>query len=78
MNTTCRELIAFLDDYIADGLPPERRQSFDRHLTVCPSCIEYLRGYRETIRLAKASATGIEDVPAELLTAILATITNGK
>lgn len=71
----CREVIAFLDDYVAETLPPPRRAEFDRHLAVCASCTAYLASYRETIRLAQQSAPpAIEDLPPELITAILATI----
>jgi len=70
----CREVIAFLDEYVAGSLPAERREEFDHHLTVCPSCVAYLATYRETIAMAKLSAVEIEDVPPEVITAILATI----
>lgn len=75
--TTCEELIGFLGDYIADELPPERRERFEKHLAICPSCREYLRSYRLTIQAARtavASTPDIEDIPPEVLTAILATI----
>lgn len=72
----CRELIQFLDDYVEKSVPAGRRQEFDRHLALCASCREYLQSYRETIRMAKAAAhtPDIEDVPPEVLTAILATL----
>ena len=72
----CRELIQFLDDYVEETVPAERRQEFDRHLAQCPSCRAYLASYRETIRMAKAAThtPEIEDVPPEVLTAILATL----
>jgi anti-sigma factor RsiW len=75
---TCRELIEFLGEYAADSLEPARRHEFDRHLSVCPSCVAYLDSYRETTKMAKAAMVDIEDVPPEVLTAILATITRGK
>lgn len=72
---TCRELIGFLDDYLAGALPPARAAEFERHLAVCPSCVDYLASYRETIRLAHAATDlPIEDVPPELLTLILSTV----
>lgn len=72
----CREVIAFLDDYVAGALDGERRQAFDRHLTICVSCVAYLASYRETIRMAKAAYTPeIEDVPPDMIAVILATIT---
>ena len=76
---TCRELIAFLDDYVANELPPERREAFETHLSRCPSCTAYLASYRDTIAAAKGAApASIEDIPAEVLTAILATIAERK
>ena len=75
--TTCEELIGFLGDYVAGELPPERRERFEKHLAACPSCREYLRSYRLTIQAARGALPNtpdIEDVPPEVLTAILATI----
>ena len=71
----CKEVIAFLDDYVADELATERRAQFDRHLQRCDSCVAYLDSYRKTIILARAS---IEELPPELITAILATITRNS
>ena len=72
---TCRQLTAFLHDYVAGTLPPRKRAAFEGHLADCPACIEYLRGYRETIRLAKDS-TAVDDpqapMPPELVDAIVA------
>ena len=76
MTIVCREVIAFLDDYVADALAAEHRREFDRHLVICVSCVAYLASYRETIRLAKAAhPPEIEDVPPDVIAAILATIT---
>ena len=77
--TTCRELIEFLDDYVAGELAPDRREAFAQHLTRCASCTAYLESYRITVVAARtAGHVEIEDVPAEVLTAILATITSRK
>lgn len=73
---TCKELIDFLDDYVADDLEPSRRIEFERHLRVCPSCRAYLASYRETIRLTRGVwAADPTTLPPELMTAILATVT---
>jgi anti-sigma factor RsiW len=73
---TCRELIEFLADYVDDELAADERARFDAHLAVCPHCVDYLQGYRESIRLGRAAfsdATDVpEDVPDELVDAILA------
>jgi anti-sigma factor RsiW len=73
---TCREIFAFLADYLDDALGAEERAAFERHLTVCPACVAYLDGYRETIRLARETLrndaeAALPDVPDELVSAIL-------
>src|SRR4029079_14016317 len=39
---TCRELIDFLDDYVANDMEPSRRRTVDEHLAVCPECVRYV------------------------------------
>ncbi len=74
---TCRELIEFLDSYVAEELPAERAAEFERHLAGCPSCRAYLATYRATIRLGRG-ALGADpggtppELPQELVQAILA------
>jgi anti-sigma factor RsiW len=77
---TCRELIDFLDDYLADALRADERRLFEEHLRICVDCANYLDSYRRTIALGKAAfaatvtpdAPAPADVPAGLLKAILA------
>ncbi len=73
---TCRELDDFLAAWFDDELPSEVRSAFERHLGVCPACVDYLAGYRETVRqgrLAFGSDADSEfDAPEELVDAILA------
>ena len=73
---TCRELIEFLHLYLDGDLPPERVVEFERHLSVCDSCVNYLATYRETIALGKAACEDLDspvgaDVPEELVAVIL-------
>jgi len=72
----CREIIAFLADYLDGSLAPETRSEFDRHLAVCPSCVAYLASYRETIRMAKAASIDGDagEPPEELVKAIVASV----
>ena len=74
---TCREVIAFLAEYLVGELPPEQHQVFTAHLDACPDCVAYLKGYEETIRLGKAALSEHDrslwdDIPEELVQAILA------
>lgn len=50
---TCRDLTAFLDDYVAGELGVEERARFDEHLAECPDCLAYLASYVDTVRRAK-------------------------
>ncbi len=73
---TCRELIEFLDGYLADELSVEERAAFDEHLEVCPDCVAYMSGYETSIAMSKAAlrddATVPADVPETLVKAVLA------
>jgi anti-sigma factor RsiW len=74
---TCRELIGFLDDYREGRLSVAERDRFDWHLQRCPDCVAYLQSYERTLALARLAMEGPDaglgpDVPADLVTAILA------
>jgi predicted anti-sigma-YlaC factor YlaD len=76
---TCRELIDFLDDYLAGTQPDDVRQVFEGHLAICLHCREYLRTYRDTVSLVKAACSEPDtplpaDAPPELVEAILAAV----
>jgi anti-sigma factor RsiW len=48
----CQQVVEMVTDYLEDALAPADRRRFERHLTGCPHCTEYLAQMRETIRLA--------------------------
>lgn len=54
-DMNCRELIEFLADYLDNSLPDEQAREFQRHLSLCPSCVAYLDSYQTTIKLGKAA-----------------------
>jgi anti-sigma factor RsiW len=74
---TCREVADFLMAYEDGELAPAERSEFDRHLAVCPDCVAYLASYRATVALGKRAfadedAAAADEVPAELVAAVLA------
>lgn len=74
---TCRELIDFIAEYLDGSLDEATRREFDRHLRVCPSCVNYLDGYRRAIALGKAALAPTEApantmVPETLVRAVQA------
>jgi anti-sigma factor RsiW len=77
VNVTCREFADFMADYLSGELPPDLRQRFDHHLSLCINCQRYLTSYRETVSLGKRAfadddAAVPADVPDDLVKAILA------
>src|SRR5437870_871449 len=49
----CRDLIDFLMDYLDGELPQVQREEFESHLTICPSCVAYVKTYKEAVVLGK-------------------------
>jgi anti-sigma factor RsiW len=73
---TCRELTAFIADYLSGDLPPDSKIEFERHLDVCPNCVTYLDGYQDTVRLGRHAcddddAPVPDTVPEALIEAVL-------
>jgi anti-sigma factor RsiW len=70
----CREILDFLYLYLSGELPEEEMTEFHRHLSVCPSCVNYIESYKQTIALGQAAFRDDEaiekGVPDELVAAI--------
>jgi len=80
---TCREVVAFLMDYLAHSLDPAQRAEFEAHLVDCDECVAYLRSYEQTVRLGRAAfddadAAAEAHVPRQLVEAILAARRRGQ
>ena len=75
---TCKELIETLGAYLDHELPPAAVSDFERHVSVCDSCVAYIATYEKTIRMARAAAhyddALAESAPPELVEAVLAAL----
>ncbi len=76
-DLTCRELVAFVMEYLDDVLPAAERTAFEMHLAECRDCAVYLRSYREAVRLGKTFGArdderAAAEMPEDLVQAILA------
>lgn len=74
---TCRDLVAFLIDYLDHALAPAERQIFEAHLAECDDCVTYIRSYEETVRLGRAALRpstqpADQHAPSALVRAVLA------
>ena len=72
---TCREVLDFVMAYLDGELTPDQRYEFERHLGVCPSCVNYLESYKATVRMGKAAMQDLDQpaagsVPEGLIRAI--------
>ena len=74
---TCQEVLDFVMSYLDQELDANAKHEFERHLKVCPSCVNYLDTYRKTVDLGKSCMCSHEEpslsgVPEELVKAVLA------
>jgi anti-sigma factor RsiW len=46
---TCQQVVELVTAYLEDGLSPEDRERFERHLASCIGCRNYLEQMRRTI-----------------------------
>jgi anti-sigma factor RsiW len=79
---TCRQVVDFLDRFVGGELPAPETERFQAHLRACPECVDYLRSYRETIRLSASAWADAEslpaDVPPRLVEGILAAVKSAR
>lgn len=62
MKDECRDITAFLDEYLEARLAPETLRVFEEHIAECPDCERYLASYRATRALAQ-QALGVAPEP---------------
>ena len=78
----CRDFVGDLLLYLAGELPPEREAVFDRHLGECPSCVAYMKTYREAVRLGreamKADAEDAPPAPQDLTTHLVQALLSAR
>ncbi len=48
---SCQELVELVTDYLEGALDERDMQAFERHLSGCDGCSEYLEQFRATIRI---------------------------
>lgn len=51
---TCKQATALLTDYLAGTLATAVASELERHLSVCPDCVAFLRTYKKTIQVTQS------------------------
>jgi anti-sigma factor RsiW len=70
---TCQEIIDYLSAYVAGELPPEEQAAMDRHLAVCPACVNFLDSFRTTLAVSRSTNrfARADSIPESLVQAVL-------
>lgn len=63
-NKTCKEITALIFGYLNDTLKPAIKRDFQRHLRICPDCVNFLNTYRKT--LATSASLPAQAIPAKV------------
>jgi anti-sigma factor RsiW len=71
---TCQEVIDYLSAYVAGELCPVEQAAMDRHIAVCPACVNFLDSFRATLAVTQSPNLFpvAEPIPEGLVKAVLA------
>lgn len=69
-HKSCQEMTQLVLDYLSESQPPAVKKDFERHLSICPDCVSFLRTYRKTVSATRAVKA--EQLPAQVRENILA------
>jgi hypothetical protein len=68
-NRTCKEITDLIFGYLNDTLSRSVKRDFQRHLRVCPDCVNFLNTYKKTV--ATSQSVRSEEIPANVRDNIL-------
>ena len=68
-NRTCKEITDLIFGYLSDTLSRSVKRDFQRHLRVCPDCVNFLNTYKKTV--ATSRSLRFEEIPANVRENIL-------
>jgi Putative zinc-finger len=68
-NRTCKEITALIFGYLNDTLSRSVKRDFQRHLRICPDCVNFLNTYKKTVATSRSLRP--EEIPANVRVNIL-------
>jgi Putative zinc-finger len=54
VNDSCKNMTDLIFNYVTDKLGPSLKDEFERHLKICPDCVNFLNTYRMTVTRTKS------------------------
>jgi hypothetical protein len=68
-DKTCKEITDLLYGYLNDQLSPKIKRDFQRHLRICPDCVNFLNTYKKTTSVTRSIRP--EELPAKVRSNIM-------
>jgi hypothetical protein len=68
-NRTCKEITRLIFGYLNDTLSRSVKRDFQRHLRICPDCVNFLNTYKKTV--ATSRSLRHDEMPANVRDNIL-------
>jgi len=67
---TCKQIADLMTDYLADRMRPKVKAEFEKHLGICPDCVNFMKTYKKTVQ--STATLGMEEIPANVRDNVLA------
>jgi len=69
ISKTCKQMTDLVFDYLNDKLNPSIKRDFERHLRICPDCVNFLNTYKKTVSVTRSLRA--EEIPPRVQSNIL-------
>ncbi|MGH7795326.1 MAG: anti-sigma factor family protein [Candidatus Binatia bacterium] len=69
-HDSCKKFTDLICNYLADRLGPTLKREFERHLQMCPDCVNFLNTYKKTVSLT--GTLSASELPAKVRANVLA------
>jgi anti-sigma factor RsiW len=63
-SQTCQQMTDLVLAYLTNKLGAKAKREFDRHLAICPDCVNFLKTYKKTVAVTKSVKP--TDIPASV------------
>ena len=70
VNDSCKKITDLIFNYLTDRLTPAVRREFERHLRICPDCVNFLNTYKKSVSLTGSLV--IREMPRNVRATVLA------